>query len=83
MGFMPEGGFEVPTEIMLYDGAGTRLDIGNNIGALTPANKFKDGVTLSVRAQLFIFFHVMSDMVILAERHCTGVHYTAGAQISR
>lgn len=83
MGFMPEGGFEEPTEIMLYDGAGTRLDIGNNIGAFTPANKFEDGVTLSVNPQLFIFFHVLSDMVILAERHCTGVHYTTGAQISR
>ena len=48
MGYVPEGGFEEPTEIMRYDGAGTRLDIGNNIGAFTPANKFKDGVTLSV-----------------------------------
>lgn len=83
MGYMPEGGFEEPTNIMLYDGAGTRLDVGNNIGAFTPANKFKDGVTLEVYPQLFIFLHVMSHMVILVERHCAGVHYTSGAQISR
>lgn len=48
MGYVPDAGFEVPTNIILYDGAGTRLDIGKNIGAYTPANKFQDGVSLSV-----------------------------------
>lgn len=54
MGYVPDGGFDVPTSIILYDGAGTRLDIGKNIRAYTPANKFQDGVSLSVNPLFFL-----------------------------
>jgi hypothetical protein len=58
MGYVPDEGFAVPTSIILYDGAGTRLDIGKNIGAHTPANKFQDGVSLSVNPLFFVSLYM-------------------------
>jgi hypothetical protein len=58
MGYVPDAGFEVPTNIILYDGAGTRLDIGKNIGAYTPASKFQDGVSLSVSPPFSLSLYV-------------------------
>jgi len=47
---VPKDVFEVETDLILYDGAGTRIQLGSNIGVATPANKFQDGVTMSVSA---------------------------------
>ena len=44
MGHVPKDGFEVETDLILYDGAGTRIQLGSNIGVVTPANRFQDGV---------------------------------------
>lgn len=74
MGYMPSEGFDAPTHIILYDGAGTRLDVGHNIRAHTPANKFKDGVTLSVKSVFFIFLEMTFHMGVLVETHCKGRH---------
>jgi hypothetical protein len=43
-----QDGFEEETDLILYDGAGTRIKLGSNVGVVTPANKFQDGVTMSV-----------------------------------
>ena len=43
MGHVPNDGFEVETDLILYDGAGTRIQLGSNIGVVTPANRFQDG----------------------------------------
>ena len=49
MGYVPEGGFEDVVMIALYDGAGTGIRVPDNIGIVTPANKFQDGIKQTVR----------------------------------
>lgn len=48
MGYVPQQGFEEEVKLVMYDGAGTRAKLGNNIKVVTPPNKFKDGVTMKV-----------------------------------
>ncbi len=42
MGYVPQGGFADVVMIALYDGAGTWIRAPDNIGIVTPANKFQE-----------------------------------------
>ena len=64
MGHVPKDGFEEETDLILYDGAGTRIKLGSNIGVVTPANRFQDGVTMSVSD----WCELMERLTIGAER---------------
>ena len=55
MGYTPKNGFTDPTALLMYDGAGTRAELGANIEVLTPASRFKDGMTQSVILFAFLF----------------------------
>lgn len=54
MGYVPKDGFEDPTKLTMYDGAGDRANLGANIVFLTPASRFKDGMTQSVIFFVFL-----------------------------
>jgi len=70
MGHVPNDGFEVETDLILYDGAGTRIQLGSNIGVVTPANRFQDGVTMSVSG----WCGLMVRLTISAERQWRRKH---------
>jgi len=70
MGHVPKDGFEVETDLILYDGAGTRIQLGSNIGVVTPANRFQDGVTMSVSG----WCGLMVRLTINAERQWRRQH---------
>lgn len=54
MGYVPKDGFESKTELLLYDGAGTRIKLSDNVAVATPPNKFEDGVRQSVKTFFFL-----------------------------
>ena len=58
--FLPEMGFlngdsPEPVEVFMYDGAGTRADIGPQVRFVIPAGRFQDGDQLLVRFFFFCF----------------------------
>lgn len=48
MGYVPRGGFGAITKVILWDGAGSRAQLGGNVGLATPADRYQDGVQLKV-----------------------------------
>jgi hypothetical protein len=54
MGYVPQGGFADVVMIALYDGAGTGIRVPDNIGIVTPANKYQDGIKQSVGKKIFL-----------------------------
>lgn len=73
MGHVPQDGYEAEVNLILYDGAGTRIQLGSNIGIVTPANKFQDGVTMSVSGWCVLIERLM----IGAERQWRRKHVPA------
>ena len=48
MGFVPQGGFRGKVDIIMWDGAGSRAHLAGNVGVVTPADRYQDGVRLEV-----------------------------------
>lgn len=58
MGFVKKGETALEgVSVIMYDGAGTRLDIGEEVGVETPMNRWKDGSILEVFSSFFCLFH--------------------------
>lgn len=56
MGFVPREGFDSETELLLYDGAGTRVRLSHKVAVATPPNRFEDGVRQTVLFFSCFFF---------------------------
>jgi hypothetical protein len=46
MRYVPVGGFESMTKLCLWDGAGSRAQLGGNVGLATPADRYQDAKIL-------------------------------------
>lgn len=46
---MPKGGFCERTNIIMWDGAGSRANLGGNVGLQVPSDRYQDGVQMEVR----------------------------------
>lgn len=45
---MPKGGFRERTNIIMWDGAGSRANLGGNVGLQVPSDRYQDGVQMEV-----------------------------------
>jgi hypothetical protein len=52
LGYVPKGGFRERTNIMMWDGAGSRANLGGNVGLQVPSDRYQDGVQMEVWALL-------------------------------
>lgn len=55
---MPEGGFVEPTDLLLYDRAGKRGNLGHNICFVTSGSKFEEGPQQSVMKKNYSLIYI-------------------------